>query len=198
MADLDALHAIPAFPSSLFTDLIESDTTKLVVQDVEGDVDHAVTETHRITATVGRVRRPNSGAIRKTRWREVSENRQRENNARNERNRLERLQETEEESAARRLRARLAARRSRQRRKKFIQTQGEAPTEDYTPTTSENNTKVYKRTHNVDLLTRHYIVHSVHDMPSTGTANGQVYSVQRSGQMVTVTPDILDLTQQNS
>lgn len=93
-----------AFPSSIFADLVEGQTKKIVVQDAEGNFNESVTETHRITATEGRVRRPNRGAIRKTRWRELSETRVHENQQRKELNRISRLVETPEETAARRLR----------------------------------------------------------------------------------------------
>lgn len=81
-------------------------------------------------------------------------------------------------------------RRSRERRKLFIATQGNAPPQTYNPSTSSTHVIVYKRHHIVELITRHNIAHSVHDIPNSSEVSGYVYSVQRSGQTISVVPEV--------
>lgn len=84
-----------------------------------------------------------------------------------------------------------ASRRYRARRDSFVATERNPSVEQHYPT---RTTKVYKRRHEVDLVTRHTYIHFVHDAPYQCQGEGYLYTVQRVGQKLKLVPHVHEVS----
>lgn len=176
---------------SFFAKLLEGDVSDIVVEEIEGDRNCIVSESFKISPTEGYVRAPSSGAIRKQRWRLISDNRRAEMDRANERARNRRQNETEQERAQRRARQNANARRARLARSNFVQSQGMADVQNVTVSGTK---RIYKRRHNITRYVVHEYIDSIHAGDGQ-EVEGRSYRIVKSNNTVqqispSVDPDL--------